>query len=255
MDTASRGDYLSRLATSWSVVREAHAGESDRAASARGRLLLHYGGAAYRYLLGALRDRDAADELFQEFALRLLRGDFHRADPQRGRFRDFVKTALFHLIVDHQRRRRGIVALPPDEIGPAAEAPATSEADREFLRGWRDELLTRAWEALARAERRAGQPFYTTLRFRADHPEMKSPELAEQLGARWGRRVTSDAVRQMLHRARVLFADLLLGEVARTLDRPSREDLERELIDLGLFEYCRPAVGRLDRVDGAMADG
>jgi RNA polymerase sigma factor (sigma-70 family) len=248
METPSPGDYLSAMVTSWTVVREAHSGVTDQAASARGRLLLHYGGAAYRYLLGALRDRDAADDVFQEFALRLLRGDFRRADSRRGRFRDFIKTALFHLVVDHQRRRRGTVSLPPDEIGPAAEVPPTSEAEREFLRGWRDEMLGRTWEALDRAERRTGQPFYTTLRFRAEHPEMRSPELAERLGGRWHRQISSEAVRQLLHRARVLFADLLLAEVAMTLERPDREGLEQELIDLELIGYCRPALERLDRI-------
>ena len=37
-------------------------------------LLQRYQGVVYRYLLGSLRDADAADELFQEFALRCLQG-------------------------------------------------------------------------------------------------------------------------------------------------------------------------------------
>src|SRR3712207_7176976 len=49
------------------------------------------------------RSEAAAEELLQEFAVRFLRGDFRRADPQRGRFRDYVKTALIHLVIDHQR--------------------------------------------------------------------------------------------------------------------------------------------------------
>ena len=40
-------------------------------------------GAAYRYLLGAVHDPDAADDLCQDFAVRFLRGDFRRADPGR----------------------------------------------------------------------------------------------------------------------------------------------------------------------------
>jgi hypothetical protein len=47
-----------------------------------------YHRAVHRYLLGALRDEDAAEELFQEFALRFVRGDFRWADRGRGRFRD-----------------------------------------------------------------------------------------------------------------------------------------------------------------------
>ena len=64
-----------------------------------------YCGSVYRYLLGALRNGDAAIELFQEFAMRFVRGDFHRASPTRGRFRDYVKTALINLVTDHFNRQ------------------------------------------------------------------------------------------------------------------------------------------------------
>src|SRR5262245_41794459 len=91
-------ERLSRITTLWSLVYEAHGDAADAAKAAQHRLMDRYGGAAHRYLLGALRDADAADDLFQDFSLRFLRGDFRNADPERGRFRDFVKTALFHLI-------------------------------------------------------------------------------------------------------------------------------------------------------------
>ena len=51
------------------------------AASARRELIQRYGGAAYRYLLGALKSPEAAEELLQDFSLRFIRGDFRRADP------------------------------------------------------------------------------------------------------------------------------------------------------------------------------
>jgi RNA polymerase sigma-70 factor (ECF subfamily) len=44
-----------------------------------------------RYLLKVTADRDLTDDLTQEFALRVLRGDFRAADPSRRRFRDFFK--------------------------------------------------------------------------------------------------------------------------------------------------------------------
>jgi hypothetical protein len=48
----------------------------------------------------------------------------------------------------------------------------------------------------------------------------------------------------MLHRSRDEFAQLLLQEVADTLDDPTRFDTEQELIELELLEYCRPALER-----------
>src|SRR5262245_63341462 len=89
-ETMSQGDTesrLSRIETTWTLVFQAHQGQEPDAL-ARQRLLLRYRGAIYRYLLGALRDPDAAEELAQEFAVRFLQGGFRRADPQQGRFRD-----------------------------------------------------------------------------------------------------------------------------------------------------------------------
>jgi RNA polymerase sigma-70 factor (ECF subfamily) len=234
---------LDRISTLWSVVCQARGGEPD-AANAREQLLLRYSGAVRRYLLGAVRDPDTADDLFQEFSLRLMRGDLDRADPQRGRFRHFVKGVLFHLIADHHRQRARASPLPPDALPLATVEAPVEGADREFLRGWRDELLGRAWTALEQVERRTGQPFHVVLRLRADCPDLDSAQMAQKLTASLGKPVTAAWVRQNLHRARGKFIELLVAEVAETLDQPSPDDLERELIDLDLFEYCRPAVRR-----------
>ena len=82
------------------------------------------------------------------------------------------------------------------------------------------------------------------LRFRADHPEARSPQIAEQLTLRLGSRCTPEWVRQILHRAREKFAELLLEEVIHSLHRPTVQRLEQELAGLGLFDYCRPALQR-----------
>ena len=42
----------------------------------------------------------------------------------------------------------------------------------------------------------------------------------------------------------VEFAELLLDEVTHALDNPTSEELERELADLSLLDYCRPALER-----------
>ena len=79
----SLDDRLSRISTMWTLVLQAHGGPADAATTAQRLLMQRYCGSVYRYLLGAVRDEDAAMELFQEFALRFARGDFRRADPQR----------------------------------------------------------------------------------------------------------------------------------------------------------------------------
>ena len=99
------------FSTHWTTLFRAHQGESDADTGARQQLLLRYYGAVYRYLLGIVRDPAAAEDLTQEFAVRFLRGDFRRAAPERGRFRDFLKTAVRHLAMDHWRQKEK--ASPP----------------------------------------------------------------------------------------------------------------------------------------------
>src|SRR6516165_12315319 len=119
MDPEIPRPHLSGISTPWVLLRQAHAGSEPDAATAQ-RLLLHrYSGAAYRYLRGALHDEEAALDLFQEFVLRFLRGDFRRADPAAGRFRDYLRTALIHLVTDHHRDRQARPQpLPPDLVQP-----------------------------------------------------------------------------------------------------------------------------------------
>jgi len=251
MDPSSRSQHLSRISTLWSLVRQAHRSAGTKAVPAQRQMIDRYGGAVRRYLQAAVGNPDAADELFQEFAVRFLHGKLDGADAARGRFRDFVKGVLFHLIADyHKRLRKRPMALPqnhPDlEVGP----PTLSDPDREFLASWRDDLLARTWAALNEIERQSGQPFYTVLRFRADHAQMQSPRMAEELSVPLGKPLTPAGVRQILHRAREKFADLLLDEVAQSLEDPSDEQLRDELEHLSLLDYCRPALERKVKGEG-----
>jgi AcrR family transcriptional regulator len=233
---------LSRISTLWTVVCQAN--DPDAVVhAAQSRMLERYGGAVRRYLLAATRDPDAAEELFQEFAVRFLRGGLRGACPERGRFRDYLKGVLIHLAADHhQRGKKKMAQLPENHPEPAAESLA--EQEQMFLNGWRDELLSRAWAALEAQEHDSGQPFHTVLRFRAEHPDASSQEMAERLQEMLGKPLNAAAVRQTLHRARDRFADLLLDEIAQGLHSPMVEDLEEELIDLGLLEHCKSALQR-----------
>jgi RNA polymerase sigma-70 factor (ECF subfamily) len=246
-DTADRP--LNRISTLWTVVCQAHGGAGAEVSAAQQALIQRYGQAIYRYLLGALRDPDAADELSAQFALRFIRGDLRGANPERGRFRDFVKGVLSHLIADHhnERRRQRAQSLDAGAPEPATLEEPGDDSDRRFLESWRAELLDRTWEALGRIQLQTGQLFYTVLRFRADHPEMRSAQMAKQLGAQLGKPFTAAAFRQTLHRARERFVDLLFDEVLQALEEPTAEALEQELIDLNLLEYCQEALERFRR--------
>jgi RNA polymerase sigma-70 factor (ECF subfamily) len=236
--------HLSQITTLWTLVFRAHQAPREAARAAQLALWQRYGSAVCRYLFRVLGDPAAVAELSQEFALRLVRGDFQRVDPQRGRFRDYVKTVVLHLLVDYRRQRQAQPGPLPADSAVLTAAPAGAADDQEFLEQWRQELLERAWEALAELQRQTGQPFHTVLRLRVEQPGLRSAQLAEQAAAHLGRAFTVAALRQALHRAREKFADLLLEEVERSLETSEPGPLEQEVLDLGLLPYCRSALAR-----------
>jgi hypothetical protein len=67
--------------------------------------------------------------------------------------------------------------------------------------------------------------------------------MAERLTAQLGKPMTPENVRKTLQRAQAKFADLLIDQVAESLDAPSA-DLEAELKELDLLKYCRSALER-----------
>jgi RNA polymerase sigma-70 factor (ECF subfamily) len=224
---------LSRIATLWTVVFEARGEPGADPDDARRRLLMRYHAPVYRYLLGAVRDEDAASDLCQEFAIRFLRGDFHRADPGRGRFRDYVKKALINLVNDYHRQHQAKPAALPADVAAPADADEPS-----FEATWREALLAQTWQALKQAQ----PAYHAVLQMRVDDAEITSTAMAERLTQMLGKPMTSDNVRKALQRAHAKFADLLLDQVAVSLREPTNEDLEAELQALDLLKYCRSAL-------------
>jgi RNA polymerase sigma-70 factor (ECF subfamily) len=240
-------ERLSRITTMWTLVIRANQ-ESIRAEdSVRAKLVERYQGAAYRYVLGAVRDPDVADELFQEFALRIVRGAMRQVTPERGRFRDYLKRVLANLITDYRRGVfRRVPAAASEVPEPSCHDESVCESDRLFLQGWRTELLSKAWQQLSQREQVDRQPYYSVLRFRAEHPDASSAVMAMELTKilHPARPYSDDGVRKTLQRARELFADILLDEVAASLESSSIDELECELSELELLDYCRSAVAR-----------
>ena len=238
MDSPDHSERLSRLATRWSLVKQAHAPGSETATLARAELAQRYLNAVYRYLRGALADVNAAEELCQEFFVKLMEGKLQGADPGKGRFRDYLKVTLINLVNDHHRRRRGAPDPLPAQLAQSSPAPKSDAAGDSFLTVWREELIERTWVALR--EQRAG--YYDILRLRIDEPDLTSRELAQRYESAHNQPLNPATVRKRLERAHHKFADLLVAEVARSLEHPDVEALRDELTALDLMKYCGGAV-------------
>lgn len=242
MQPSCTDERLSRISTQWALIEQAHGRSEIGASELLAQLMQRYCGAAYRYLLGALHNDDAAMELFQEFALRFVRGDFRHASAERGRFRDYLKSALRHLVTDYHRQRQAAAMSLPAEVA----TPAPTEEDEDFLQSWREELLSKSWQALAEEH----PDFHAVLLARVQDPDAASAELAERLkSGPLIRAATPGNVRVILHRARYRFAELLVNLVSQSLGSPTKPELLEELRTLRLFAYCRPALNYPDSAD------
>jgi RNA polymerase sigma-70 factor (ECF subfamily) len=210
-------------------------GTGPGAVQAQGELFERYGGAMRRYLLAALRDPVAVDDIMQEFAVALVSGGFQGAQPERGRFRDYIKGVLFHLVRKHRRRLQRQAQHLAAEVEIADPESNPPESDEQFRQSWRDELLARTWEALNQHD----ASYFTVLHYRAAHPDLPSDQMVKDLEPQLGKRLTAPGVRQTLHRARKRFAELLLEQIAGTLELPTPDAIHEELRDLELATYLQ----------------
>jgi RNA polymerase sigma-70 factor (ECF subfamily) len=192
--------------------------------------------------MGAVRDPDVAQDLSQEFAVAFLDGSVRGADPSKGRFRDYLKGVLRNLIRVHQRRSRRQAEAGVEIPEPMIVEDPGEGLDRDFVACWRSELLASAWQALEQLEEHSSQPYHAVLKLRADNPDMSSEELAAAMGDKLNREITPPAYRKALQRARVKFAEALMDELRGSLANPTSAAIRDELIELGLFEYCRPVI-------------
>lgn len=236
-------EQLSQIETLWSVVRQAHQDGVSDARVAQRQLLEQYGNAIRRYLSTKLRDPAAADDVYQDFAIKFVRGEFHKATPEKGRFRTFIRTVLFRQVADYyrSRKRRGSVQLDPNLIEPVAECDQIA-SDEEFAEVWRDEMLKKAWDALHDYQQESGKPWYSVLQLRVKNPEMRSAQLAAAVADQLEKPISSANVRVLLHRAREKFSVLLIETISDSLNSTSIDEIEEELAELQLLEYCHAAL-------------
>ena len=233
---------IDAIETQWSVVRRAHQGTMVTGGEAKNALIMRYSPAVRGYIRAMTGSDSEADELSQEVVIRILKGDFAGADPNRGRFRDLLKVAVRNMVRNHwakENRRRpvDIDQVHSDEVGEE------QDVEDPWLDSWRFNVLELAWSALKEfEEQRDGRVAYTVLKLRSEHPTVDSETLAQKLSEATGKNYRADTTRQQLRRARIRFAEFLVEEIAQGLDQSDPTRIQEELIALGLYENIRDVL-------------
>jgi hypothetical protein len=221
---------LEDISTEWAIVRDP------------ARFVIRYSRAIRNYLRALVPSSHNAEEVAQEFFLRVTQHGFFHTRESGGRFRDYLKTAVRNAALNFLQRQR---SLSP--TGPAALAGVPDKtqvgADQAWVAEWRQCLLSRACHALERHQDQSpGNLFHTVLTMVVDNPLDDMKTLADRTSALIGRPLQAEAFRKQISRARRMLARLLVQEVAQTLHNPTPEQIKEELIELAFWEYVRGFV-------------
>ncbi len=226
--------------TRWTLVIAA--GDPDRkdARTALVSLCEGYWYPLYAYLRRRGHPADQAQDLTQEFFMRVLEGRYlDRADPDKGRFRSFILTSLKFFVADEEDRRRackrGGGVIVPLEFSSGEERyqrePTHDETpERIFERRWALSVLERVMEKLRDEFVHHGRPehFERLKVFLLGHSDAPYATLAHEMNTSEG------ALKVAIHRLRKRYRELFRREIADTVADPAEVESELRFLATAL---------------------
>ena len=220
--------------THWSVVVLAGQEASPQAAESLEKLCRAYWFPLYAYVRRRGHTAEDAQDLTQEFFLRLLRKDYlAHADRGKGRFRSFLLSSLNHFLTNDwrraqaQKRGAGRAVISLDDTTAEARyglGPLSGlTPERLYERHWALTLLEHALARLREEFAAAGQTrqfnqlrgFLTT-----EAAESSYAAAAAKLG------MTTGAAGKVIHRLRLRYRELVREEIAQTVGSPAEVEDE-----------------------------
>jgi RNA polymerase sigma-70 factor (ECF subfamily) len=225
--------------TDWSMIYQAARGEPGPASEAWETLARRYWPAIYAYIRGTGRDVHVAADLTQGFVCDVMIGRnlLDVADPERGRFRTLLLSALKNYLVERHRHatrlRRsgdGAAAVDPDRLDPRFVRQAEQRTPEEaFTLQWSATLIKRVLDRLHEdCVEMELTPHWAVFEARVVRPMLfgEPPTEYSALVDRLELREPAQAANMMITVKR-RFAKALMNEVRQTLAHPS--DVEDEL--------------------------
>jgi len=235
-DTDIRRGASTFPSTHWSIVAGARDPASPDARRSLERLIESYWRPIYLYVRTVWKStNEDAKDLTQDFLSDLLEG--RRLDgyePERGRFRAYLKGALRHFLVDrsrgeHRIKRGGDRLRIPWETAVLEATESAADPERLFDRAWGQSLLDRALEevrlSLVSGDREIAWRAFDLYELQGCDSEKTSyGEVARRLG------IPEQEVKSHLAYVRALAREAVRRHAAETV--ASEQDLSLELKEL-----------------------
>lgn len=250
---ASLSGRISQVATRWAVVRDPVS------------FFQRYEVPIRQFFLRLTRDESLTEDLFQDFAVKVLRGKFQPDKPLQGRYRDYLCQSLINHVRE-ARRRAGIERIRFH--GEIAEDRAIDPADplhqalAEFDRT-EGVLIRQLVEEEMRRQQVAGKnhhlallTYLIKLQQRKVRPDRSDPDgkilvrVPMQRVARFLTRITGQeideaAAAQYKHRAVREYARRLIRHISQRAESSDPRVLRRCAEKLGLHAYCGAEIERM----------
>src|SRR5208282_5241583 len=226
--------------TRWTLVLAAGDPERKEARSALVSLCESYWYPLYAYLRRRGYPAEQAQDLTQEFFVRVLEGRYlDRADPEKGRFRSFILTSLKFFVADEADRQRALKrgggAVLPLEFSSGEERyqrePAHDETpERIFERRWALALIDRVVEKLRDefVQHGRAEQFERLKVFLLGQSDAPYASLAREMNTSEG------ALKVAIHRLRKRYRELFRQEIADTVADPGEVESELRFLAAAL---------------------
>lgn len=219
-------------ATQWTLIARLRHGSEQEARRALDELIHQYRYPLYCYLRRRSYDHHDADDILQDFLMKLLRNEsFAQADASKGRLRCMLLVSLDRFIISwerlHKHRRKEFgLEIPPEGGESEAEKRYQHEQfkshetpEQIFGRKWTLTLLGAALDRVGQSyeKRGKGKLFHVLRPVLMDAGSLRGengPAMAERAGMSYG------ALRAALMRMLAEYQDALRQEILQTVEDP-----------------------------------
>ena len=229
------GNQAHFATTHWSMVLAAGNENGSGSRRALEQLCQQYWYPLYAFLRRRGTNRDQAQELTQAFFVHLLeKKSYEKADPERGRFRTFLITAINNFVANYWRAENAAKRSPQTKLISlefddgerrySLEPQDDTTPEKLFERRWGLTVLQNAMDRLQNSYEQEGKlELFNALKplIVGGADSIKQQDLAYELGLSHG------ALRVALHRMRKKCRDTLREEIAQTVE--SANDIDKEL--------------------------